>query len=134
MNRQFEGWRNWATWYVATMIDNAEPLCDTKHRLCVNALTNGFGIDQLAGQFSRMFKTQEIEAKKFYKENAAFGRKLEIKSRWEEPMGEVNWREIAWSAAEEEEENMKKPRQEVRKAEQLNDKDKELMQSMGVRP
>jgi hypothetical protein len=56
-------------------------------------------------------------------------------SDWEKPMEEVNWREIAWAAAEQEEAENKatgKPFKKKAPIPQFNEKDQELMKSMGI--
>lgn len=89
----YRGYRNWATEHIAALIDKSEWTLNTKHRLALNALRKGIGIEQLADQFRRLFKRQEDETRKYYEDSVTTG--------GDEYGGEVDWRAIACSAAEE---------------------------------
>jgi hypothetical protein len=175
------GFDNWITGHTNLLIENESSSSNSRRRLAESALRKGIGIDQLAGQFSRLFKKQYDKSVGYYNDNASSARddrgayerhqldgtspessgdpkKDKIKgvvddlwysiggqSSWEEPMGECDWRAIAWNAAEEMEEELKaegKPTQQPSAPTQpkpdsgelnLTDEDKKMMQDMGVK-
>ena len=120
--------RIWATWHVARLIDSAETTQYSKRRLALNAFERGIGIDQLADQFSRMFKKLEDETRHFYKDNVASARKN--RATWA-PMDEVNWREIAWNAAESIEMEIRAQRKNS-KVPEFTEYDKGMLKSFGI--
>jgi hypothetical protein len=68
------GYDDWITGHTALLIDNTESSYNSKRRLVQNALKKGLTADQLAGQFSRLFKKQYEESVQYYEDNAADAR------------------------------------------------------------
>jgi hypothetical protein len=137
MVADYWGYRNWITGHTALLIDSTESTHNTKRRLALNALRKGIGIDQLADQFRRMFKKQEDKSRTYYEdsltancdERGGFAGKrsgTEAADGCVEPMGECDWRAIAWNAAEEEEQKYKARNRELKeKAGQRKSHDKQ---------
>lgn len=69
----YEGWTNWETWNVAALIDNERETQDTAHNLAKRVLQSR-DIDKLADQFSRYFRKQEREVRKYHADSAADAR------------------------------------------------------------
>jgi hypothetical protein len=74
IQKDFFGYSDWLTGHTALLIDNTESTYNSKRNLAKNALKKKIGIDQLAGQFSRLFRKQYMESVKFYEDNAADAR------------------------------------------------------------
>jgi len=102
-SKDYNGWHNWETWHVALLIDNEEPLYNTKRNLARHALKEAKGqvvnIDKLADQFSKMLAKAYKDTKAFYESNA---REMPGSGWATEPFEEVNWHEIAENAVESE--------------------------------
>lgn len=96
----YNGWTNWETWHTNLLIENTEATQKQATLLgkrCADiraGLVKGKSYDanRAADAFHKAFSKAWTETKQFAQNNAR-----EIGQGWAEPLGSVNWREIAES-------------------------------------